>query len=615
VTSARTRLIAGLLLVLGVGAVYGRTAGFEYVFFDDDTYVTANPVVSEGLTWAGVKWAFTEVHGANWHPLTWLSHMLDVQLFGLAAGPPHLVNAGLHALSAVLLFLFLAGTTRRTWPAFFAAALFAWHPLRVESVAWVAERKDVLSGAFFFLTLLAYARYAREPGRGRYVLVALLLALGLLAKPMLVTLPFVLLLLDRWPLERTRQSAWRDLVLEKLPLFALVALSSALTFWAQSSSGAAPSASEIAFGLRIENALAAFGIYLGQTVWPAGLACFYPHAVIVAADPGAALLLPALFGGTLLLGGSVLALAGRRSLPELATGWWWSVGMLLPVIGIVQVGLQAHADRYTYLPLVGLVAAACALLARLVEARPALRLPLTVAAVLASASCLVTSYRQVGVWRDSETLFAHALSVTEDNFRAHGNLGYTLIQEERWGEAALQLEEAARIHPIERNVLAYLGLCYLRGGELDRAEQPLRRAVAFEPGNALAHSCLGELELRRGNDERAALSFQRALEIDARRTVDRISLGLAFLNLERIEAARASFEEAMARAPDHPLSHHGLGELERTLGNWTAAREHYERALELDPRLAATHMSLASVLEELGDRKGAAEHRRAARTP
>jgi Tfp pilus assembly protein PilF len=615
VTSARTRLLACLLLVLGVAAVYGRTAGFEYVFFDDDTYVTANPVVSEGLTLAGVRWAFTEVHGANWHPLTWLSHMLDVQLFGLAAGPPHLVNAGLHALSAVLLFLFLAGTTRRTWPAFFAAALFAWHPLRVESVAWVAERKDVLSGAFFFLTLLAYARYAREPGRGRYVLVALCLVLGLLTKPMLVTLPFVLLLLDRWPLERTRDRSWKDLVLEKAPLFVLVTLASALTFWAQDSSGAAPSAGEIALGLRLENALAAFGIYLGQTLWPAGLACFYPHAVIVAADPGAALLVPSLLGGTLLLGGSAAVLVSRRSLPELTTGWWWTVGMLLPVIGIVQVGLQAHADRYTYLPLVGLTAATCALGARLVDARPTLRLPLVVAAVLASLACLVASYRQVGVWRDSETLFAHATRVTADNFRAHGNLGYTLLQEERWGEAALQFEEAARIHPIERGVLAYLGLCYLRTGELDRAEEPLRRAVGFEPENALAYSCLGELDLRRGDSERAARRFQRALEIDALRTVDRVSLGLAYLNLGRSEAGRASFEEALAGDPDHPLSHHGMGELERTLGNWTAAREHYERALELDPWLAATHLSLALVLEELGDRQGAAEHRRAARTP
>ena len=306
--------LAALLLVVPIFLVYARTAGFDFVNYDDPNYVTDNQIVQRGLTGEGLRWAFTATHASNWHPLTWLTHMLDVQLFGLDAGRHHLVSVALHAVNALLLFLFLRTTTRRTWPSFLAAALFAWHPLRVESVAWVAERKDVLAGLFWMLTLSAWVRYARRPAAGTYLVVLASFALGLLAKPMLVTLPFVLLLLDHWPLRRAERGLGR-LVREKLPLFALAALSCVVTLIVQRRGGAVAPLDEIDLALRAQNAVAAVGTYLLQTLWPTGLACFYPHPGLVADDPRTTLWLPALASGVVLAILAVLAVRAARHRP------------------------------------------------------------------------------------------------------------------------------------------------------------------------------------------------------------------------------------------------------------------------------------------------------------
>ncbi len=335
-----------LVLAAITFAVFGQTLNHEFVNFDDNDYVYENPVVAQGLTFRGIVWAFTHVHSANWHPLTWLSHMLDCQLYGLHPGGHHLTNVLLHIATVIVLFLVLRQMTGALWRSAFVAALFAIHPLRVESVAWVAERKDVLSGLFFMLTIGAYVRYARRPwSLARHGLVALLFAMGLMSKPMLVTLPVVLLLLDYWPLQRVEPGKLSGLVLEKLPLFALSAASCAVTFLAQSQ--AIQSIGSFSLPLRLGNALAASMIYLGQIVYPAGLAAFYPYPLNGLPAWEVAL------AGLLLVGFSIVAWRERRKQPWLLMGWLWYLVMLLPVAGIIQVGVQAHADRYTYLPQIG----------------------------------------------------------------------------------------------------------------------------------------------------------------------------------------------------------------------------------------------------------------------
>jgi hypothetical protein len=339
-----TRFAVVAALFLGTFALYARTGGHEFVAFDDDDYVVKNEHVQAGLTWHGIGWAFTTTHAANWHPLTWVSHMLDVELLGMRPGWHHLVNALLHALNAVLLFLFLLRATGATWRSALVAALFAVHPLHVESVAWVSERKDLLSTAFGFAALWAYSRYAERPSILRHAGVALLFTLSLLSKPMWVTLPFLLLLLDHWPLGRVVD---RRLLLEKVPLLVLSLLSSVATFLAQSSGGAVAS-QHVALGLRLGNAATSCVVYALQMFWPADLAVFYPH-------PGDGLSIGTAVGAAVVVTGlTAAALSCWRRVPWIPVGWFWYLGMLVPVIGIVQVGAQARADRYTYVPLVGL---------------------------------------------------------------------------------------------------------------------------------------------------------------------------------------------------------------------------------------------------------------------
>jgi hypothetical protein len=501
--------LAGLLVL--VLALYARTAAHGFVAYDDPVYVSENEVVARGLTLEGAAWAFG-FHAGNWHPLTWLTHMLDVQLFGLHAGAHHLVNAGLHALATLLVFVLVRQLTGAAWTALFVAALFALHPLRVESVAWASERKDVLAGVLWLATLLAYERFARRGGAGRYALVAALLALGLMAKSMLVTLPLVMLVLDAWPLARTsaaldeaRRRTPRALVLEKLPLFALCLGAGAATLWIQRQEGAVGTLGSLTLLERASNAFRSYWIYAAKTLWPVDLSCFVPHPVVVTprGELGPVLFVPGLLAFVALAALVALAWRARRTRPWLLAGLAWYLIAAAPVIGFVQVGQQAYADRYTYLPLIGPALALGFELRALVARRPALR-PAAVAVALAALLALVPlTWRQIGTWRDSRTLFAHALAASDRNYLAATFLGRAERLSGELEQARTHLEKALAANKYDVAAMLELGLTHEALGELGEARKQLKRAQRNAPDDPEVRRALERVERRLGDAPRA----------------------------------------------------------------------------------------------------------------
>lgn len=517
--AARSGWLA-LGLVILVAVIYAQARAFGFVNIDDQQYVYENPFVLRGLTWAGVTRAFGTFQASNWHPLTWLSHMVDVQLFGVEPGWHHAVNVVLHAANTVLLFLFLRRVTAATFRSAAVAALFAVHPLHVESVAWISERKDVLSAALFLLALHAYVSWVQRPSRRRQGLVAGLFALGVLAKPMVVTLPFVLLLLDVWPLERLRDAPSRSerrsrilaLLREKVPLFALCAGACAVTFFAQRAGDATVALSDVPLSARLTNALLAYAGYLGHAAWPAGLAAFYPHPWLAGASVPAWQVAGA---ATLLIAASAIAAHERARRPFLLWGWCWYLGTLIPVIGVVQVGTQASADRYTYLPLVGIfvavVWAAAEVLDR-VRASSAIR---WAAAVLPLVALALASRTQAAAWRDSVALHRHALAVTERNWNAWSGLGDALSDAGRTGEAIDAYREALGIYPRLATAWNGLGAAFGRVGAHAEAIAPLENAVRIAPRYADAWYNLGTAYGNLGEHAKAARCFRAAVEANA----------------------------------------------------------------------------------------------------
>lgn len=502
-------LVALALLAL-VWAVYGQVGGHAFVDWDDGEYVYENAKVLAGLGADGISWAFTTRHAANWHPLTWISHMADVELFGLDAGWHHLVSVLLHAVNAVLLFLVLRAATGATWRSAFAAALFAVHPLHVESVAWVAERKDVLSTAFGLLAVGAYVRHARRPGARRLVPVAAALALGLLAKPMLVTLPFALLLLDAWPLGRLERGALRRLVAEKLPLFVIAAASCAVTYAAQASKAATATLEGFPLGARLANAAVAYVAYLAKTLWPGGLAMFYPHPASLGDPIPASHVAGAL---ALLAAATALAVLQARRRPYLLVGWLWYLGTLLPVIGLVQVGAQAMADRYTYLPHVGLLVAAVWGVHDLAGAARRARLAAAVGGAAVVAALAAAAFLQAGHWRDAPSLYGHAIAVTRRNFVAWNNLGIFHLGRGDVSRAAECFGEAIRAKPDHAISHYNLGVAYAQAGHGPAAMAAYREAVILEPEYADAWVNLGLLLRATGELDAAISCHARALRI------------------------------------------------------------------------------------------------------
>src|SRR6266480_3823702 len=425
------------VIVVLIWIVFGQTLGHDFINYDDKVYVYGNSLVTAGLSLRGLSQAFVDTQTNNWHPLTIISHMIDCQFFDLKAGGHHFTNVFLHTIAAVLLFFWLRNITSRFWSSAFVTALFAIHPLRVESVAWIAERKDVLSAVLFFLTLVTYVRYVRQPSFGRYLAMSILFACGLMSKPMLVTTPAVLLLLDYWPLNRSQKSeirgqksqpqVWLGLVIEKLPLFMLSAASSiaALALQVQSSE----SVGQLPFGWRLQNALVTYVTYIWQMFWPANLAIFYPHP-----DNRLAVWQVAL-AAAFLIAMTWAAFALRRNRPYLLVGWLWYLIMLLPVIGIVEVGLQGHADRYTYLPHVGLYIALTSFVAGVARSLPRRKQILAAIGSGIVVTLSVCAWKQTTYWRNSETLWAHTLAVTTDNDVALTNLGTSLMERGQLDEA------------------------------------------------------------------------------------------------------------------------------------------------------------------------------------
>jgi tetratricopeptide (TPR) repeat protein len=568
---------AAALLALATVATFQWARHGGFLPYDDDVYVTAHPFVAHGWTWEGVRAVFTRSFAANWHPLTWLSHMLDVELFGLErpAGH-HLTSVFLHGLNAALLLVFLARSTGQLAPSFFAAALFALHPLRAESVAWIAERKDVLSGTFFLLTLLAYLRYARGPTAGRFAVALGCFLLGLSSKPTVVTLPFVLLLLDRWPLERIgrterhaavprRSAPPRSVALvlaEKAALLVPALAVAWATLHAQASDRSVSSLAALPLPARIANALRSCAAYLGDTFVPRDLAAFYPHPALV--DPGANA-----FDGKAALGLALLcallaasAFAWRRA-PWIAVGVLWYLGTLVPVIGLVQTGEQARADRYTYLPSIGIALALCFALARLAGTRKA-RLVLGVVGIGALAGLACATSRQVRTWRDGITLFGRAAEAVPRNYLAWSHLGVALAEAGRRDEARRAFEAALAIQPRHAEAENNLGQLLLEQGAPREALSHFERALGLEPGLSQAAGNLGAALAALGRDEEALRAFRRAAELAPGEAASWWNLGLQFLRLERREEALEALRRAGDLAPLDAEITRKLRELERS---------------------------------------------------
>lgn len=558
-SQSRRDLLICLCLAIATMVVYWPVTRFGFVNYDDPYYIYENPHLRAGLTVKGIVWAFTTNYRSNWHPVTWLSLLLDYQLFGLNAGGYHLMNVLLHVASSLLLFRVFYRMTACPWRSAFVAAVFALHPLHVESVAWVTERKDVLSGLFWMLTLWAYVRYVEQPGGQKYLLALGFYALGLMAKPMLVTLPFVLLLLDYWPLRRapwlrldpseraTSQPAGKltgttGLLVEKLPFLGLAVASCAVTFWAQHTGGAVESLGRLPLDYRAANAVVSYARYLAKTVWPVRLAVFYPYGSwpgwVVA---GAAIVLAVI---------TVWVVRTARREPPVAVGWFWFLGTLVPVIGLVQVGIQAMADRYAYIPMVGLLIMVAWGLPRSVTNHRRWQRALAVGAGVALSACLILCRSQIGYWKDSETLFRHALAVTPGNAVAHNNLGAALKEAGHVNEAIREFEEALRLNPKDWRAQINLGIALLERGRFREAIEHLQQAASIEPRSAIAHNTLGVALLNAGRDETAALEFEKALELDPRSAQPHYNLGLVNRRAGKVAQAIAHFEEAVRLKPD-----------------------------------------------------------------
>jgi len=562
-------LMICIVLTIAILIAFWQVTQCDFTNYDDPAYITENDHIQNGLTMAGIRWAFTTDYAENWHPLTWLSHMLDVQLFGLRPRWHHLTNLLFHLANTLLLFFVLNRMTNALWKSAFVAALFALHPLHVESVAWVAERKDVLSAFFWMLTLGAYGYYVERPKVQRYLLVVVFFVLGLMSKPMLVTLPFVLLLLDYWPLRRLEQTTsveqkgksgkkrpaghdmkadkpadyqpqWaviRPRLWEKIPLIALAALSSIVTFLVQQKGGAVASFEAIPVGVRIANAVVSYVAYIGQMIWPHDLAVLYPHPV----------LLPPwqVFGSAILLiAVTITAIWHARRNPHMAVGWLWYAGTLVPVIGIVQVGLQARADRYTYLPQIGLfIMAAWGVSDLSKNWRHRKEVLFAASSVILLCLCIVTR-TQVRYWQNSITLFGHALQVTENNYTAYYNRGTALAKRGDYQQAIGDYDKVIEINPTYKEAYNNRGNAYASLGNYRQAIENYDKALEINPKHITAYNNRGNAYLLLGNNRQAIGNYDKALKIDPNYAEAYYNRGHAYANLGNDKQALEDWKTA-----------------------------------------------------------------------
>jgi len=628
------RYLVIIFLVLITIISFGHILNNDFINFDDNLYITENHQIKSGINVQTIKWAFTAVVASNWHPLTLLSHTLDWSLFGTWAGGHHLVSLLFHIGAVLFLFLFLSKTTKQLWPSAIVAALFAVHPLRVESVAWASERKDVLSMFFGMATLYAYAFYVEDKKISRYLLCFLLFVLALMSKPMMVTLPFVLLLIDYWPLQRwqkvpspephktqvvaqqqknkkkkKRKSAeihaehakkpiivqntkqlTIQLIKEKIPLFALSVISSLVTVWAQDKGRSIASLDILPFSDRLANALVSYAVYLGKTFWPVNLSIFYPHQLLSGWQIlGAILLLAITTTGVLFF---------VRKAPFLITGWLWYLGTLVPVIGLVQVGNQAMADRYTYLPSVGILIMLVWGLLYLVPKEKKRKSVLTPLSVVAILVMMLLSWQYCRSWKNSVAIFSHALKTTRNNHLAHNNLGVAFDEAGKRQEAIYHYRAALEIHPEYDSALVNLGAALAAVGKSDEAVVFYRQAIRKNPMSAHAHINLGVALAAAGNKQEAIRHYYEAIKIDPNLAEAHYNLGNLFAAERKNSEAESCYRQAVRTNPGHSKAYYNLAEVLLKSGKINEAIEHFEKSVELDPLSFKALNNLGVLLEK-----------------
>ena len=652
----------GALLALATLAVFWPVAHHDFIYLDDPHYVRDNSYVHKGLSWQTVAWAFSTGFGGNWHPLTWLSHAFDCQVFGVKAGDHHVVNLLFHTVNVLLLFALLKRMTKAFWRSALVAALFAWHPLHVESVAWIAERKDVLSTCFGLLSLWAYACFVEKSGvqdsksRTWYGVSLVCFACGLMSKPMLVTWPFVLLLLDYWPLNRLAEDgvpkpgiqsrAWKSLVVEKIPFFAVSAAASAVTFLVQRHEGAMSTLMHVTFGPRLANAVISYLRYVQKTFWPVDLAVFYPHPATVASAAGHSSGLELAIATLLLVGVSILAWIWRRRRPYLAFGWFWFLGTLVPVIGLVQVGMQAMADRYSYIPLIGLFISMSWWLGEVAKPSSPRSLWVGTAAGTVLFVLAFLCNQQVRLWKDTLTLFGHALTVTPSNAtaqfnygaalhlqgdpvramehyrlaiaadpsfaNAHYNLAQALAKQGNTAEAEAEYRATLKSQPDLVECLNNFALFLHAAGKLEEAESHYQAALRLRPGEPIPHANLGRLYFDQGRFNEAVAQYREALRLQPDALDLRAKLGFALAGANQLADAEAEFREAIRRAPAKFQGQLDLGNFFAENGQPGQAAICYAEALRLEPDLFERLLRTGSALLEQRQPRSAVELLRSA---
>lgn len=603
------KMIISLLLILAIIIAYGQVKNFDFVGYDDQDYVTENGQVQKGLTVEGIIWAFTTFNSANWHPLTWLSHMLDCELYGLNPMGHHWTNLILHMANTILLFLVLKLMTGAIWRSAFVAALFALHPLHVESVAWVSERKDVLS-TFFGLSMIgAYYRYVKTPDVKYYLIVMVFFSLGLMAKPMLVTFPFVLLLLDFWPLKRFQCKGNfllksekanddairrnRRIILEKIPLFIPVAISCILTFLAQKSEGAVQALGTLSLKNRVANALVSYVSYVLKAVWPGKLAVFYPH-------PGDTLPAWQIFGAALLIASACFwAIRTAKKYPYIIIGLFWYLGTLVPVIGLVQVGEQAMADRYTYVPLVGLFIIVAWGVSDLFRKWHYQKIYFGVFAMIILSAFTARTFFQIRHWKNGVTLFEHAIKITENNYKAHNNLAAALnpIDLDR---AIYHFKEALRIHPKYITALCNLGLALYNKGNYEEAVLYFTKALKIDPQKTDTRMDLANVFFLQAKPEKAISQYKEILKTDSKNANAHYNLACMLYAQKKIDEAVLHYKEALRINPEYSKAHYNLGNILLSQGKTKQALTHFAEVIRIKPDYVQAYNKIGLILFHQG---------------
>lgn len=575
-----------LFLIISTFSVYWQVHNYEFINFDDDLYITDNLNVQAGLTIESITWAFTTIHASNWHPLTWLSHMLDCQLYGLNPEGHHVTNLLFHIANSLLLFFVFKRMTGHFWRSAFLASLFAIHPLHVESVAWISERKNVLSTFFWMLTMWSYIWYVQHPRIDKYLLVILFFILGLMSKPMLVTLPFVLLLLDYYPLCRFHKSGGNidtiqrskvfRLILEKLPFFILVGISSAITFYAQKNGEAVKSMDLFPVQARIANALIAYASYILKMLYPSRLAVLYPH-------PGSYPWWQITGACFLLLYISCMAIRFIKRHPYFIIGWLWFLGTLVPVIGLVQVGDQSMADRYTYIPLIGIFFIISWGIPELLQRWRHSKKIITITATITLFILMLATFTQTGYWKNSITLFEHTLMLTKNNFKTHNNLGVAFQKKGVIDDAIKHFKEALRIKPDCEDAHYNLGNAYKKEGLIDKAIKQYEEVLRIKPDHVDAHNNLGNALKEQGLLDDAIRHYKEVLRIKPDYVKAYSNLGVVLEKQGLIEDAIKYYEEALRIKPDYANAHSNLGVALFHKGDINGAIEHFRKALQINP--------------------------------